>query len=83
MDGTRPLKDLRQLKLTGNEIKNIETLDSSNLIVLCLDFNQITKIENISSLNKLQKLNLNNNRITSMIGLSTLNELRELNLSFN
>jgi len=60
-DGCRQLKEL---DLGYNEIDKIQNLNFPQLEILCLNNNQIKRIENLKSLKKLQKLDLSANMIT-------------------
>ncbi len=63
------------------EIRNISHL--TNLRILDLSFNKITKIEGVESLVNLEKLYLSNNRISVIENLSSLQKLKVLELGSN
>lgn len=77
-------KNLRELDLRWNKIKNIETLGSlEKLEVLRINFNQITDIKPILNLKNLRELWLHNNKIKDIRGIGKLSELKHLDVSYN
>ena len=77
-------KNLRELDLRWNKIKNIETLGSlEKLEVLRINFNQITDIKPILNLKNLRELWLHNNKIKDIRGIGKLSELKHLDISYN
>jgi Leucine-rich repeat (LRR) protein len=77
-------KDLQQLYLQGNKIKNYGKLYClTNLNRLYLQCNKIKQIGELSSLINLQYLNLHYNQIEDIRCLSSLTNLEELDLSYN
>lgn len=73
-------KNLRILSLGRNNIKRIQGLEevSSTLEELWLSYNQIEKLEGLSSLAKLTTLFISNNKIKSWDEVSKLAQLPEL-----
>ena len=77
-------KNLRELDLRWNKIKNIEALGSlEKLEVLRINFNQITDIKPILNLKNLRELWLHNNKIKDIRGIGKLSELKHLDVSYN
>jgi Leucine-rich repeat (LRR) protein len=77
-------KDLKELHLQGNKIKEIGFLTSlTNLQRLYLGYNQIEDIGCLSSLTNLEELYLYYNQIKDIGVLSSLTNLRKLNLYYN
>lgn len=77
------LPNLTYLNLSSNFLTEIPHLNTINLRELYLDINQISKIENIEYLSKLEILNLRDNLIEDLENLHFLKNLKFLNLSFN
>ncbi len=78
------LGELEGLNLGGNEISDIEGLDSLvNLKLLWLSSNNIVEIKGIKNLKKLEDLSLSFNEISRIEGLETLIHLKKLNLKSN
>jgi len=78
------LKRLTHLHLNGKHISKISSLDDCvNLEVLYLYDNEITQIENISTLNKLSHLYLQDNYIAKISNLDSLSTLQKLSLDHN
>ena len=73
--------DLYSRNLTDDDIKDIGKL--KNLIVLDLDFNNITDVSVLSGLTNLQELHLSVNEISDISPLENLNNLTWLGLTSN
>jgi len=76
------LNTLKGLYLSRNQIEEIGQLPDS-LVELCLDQNQINKIQNLQNLKKLEILNLSKNNIRRIEGLDGLDALEDLYLKNN
>ncbi len=77
------LKKLKYITFEGNNIKKIEYLNNlSDLLILNLNLNMLTKIENLTN-NRLVKLSLNENKISKIENLENLTNLMELDLFGN
>ncbi|KAM4534565.1 dynein regulatory complex subunit 3 [Fundulus diaphanus] len=62
---------------------NLESLDQSEYISLCVEFKEISKMEFLRDFTSLVRLDLNNNLIEKIWGLDHLTNLTWLNLSLN
>ena len=73
-------KNLQVLSLGRNNIKRIQGLEevSATLVELWISYNQIEKLEGLSSLAKLTTLFIGNNKIKSWDEVSKLAQLPEL-----
>lgn len=58
-------------------------IDYSTITELCLEYQNILKIDHIWMCFNLQKLSMKSNKLTKIENLDNLKELRELDLSFN
>jgi len=78
-------KALRMLDLSENHVRCIENLEHLNLQALYMAQNQLTSLEGIGTLSRLQVLNVKRNEIQSLQHLSAeeLPELRKLAISEN
>lgn len=91
LEGLEILTKLRALSIEDNHIRKIEGLNTlKDLIHLILGEsyhylggNEILKIENLESLEKLEILELANNKIQKIQGLDSLHNLEELDLAYN
>jgi len=83
--GLQKNRELRMLDISENYIAKIENLEGLDLRVLLLAQNRLHSLEGISSLGKLQKLNVRHNCITSVAALRSEDtpRLRELCISEN
>jgi hypothetical protein len=85
-----PGTNCQHLILTNNQLDTFTSIDTTSLIRIHLAFNNITRIPDLSNLNRLQELLLNNQRIPggsqmaytagSFVGLTAI---RNLNVSNN
>ncbi|XP_036003928.1 dynein regulatory complex subunit 3 [Fundulus heteroclitus] len=62
---------------------NLESLDQSECVSLCVEFKEISKMEFLRDFTSLVRLDLNNNLIEKIWGLDHLTNLTWLNLSLN
>lgn len=78
-------KQLRSLDLSENNVITIQNLEGLELKELVLAQNQLTSLEGIATLEKLQTLNVRHNNITSIAALvaEDVPRLRKLNISDN
>jgi hypothetical protein len=83
--GLKGNAELRMLDVSENFIARMENLEGLNLRSLYLAQNQLVSLEGVSSLGKLQSLNVRHNNITSIGPLRSedLPGLRKLNISDN
>ncbi|KAJ8325785.1 hypothetical protein O5D80_005976 [Batrachochytrium dendrobatidis] len=79
------LSSLKEISLHQFDIEKIENLDvyCRNLEILYLQCNQISKIENLNKLKKLQYLQLSLNNITKIENLECCESLTKLDLTVN
>lgn len=84
LEGLSNLTTLRELNLSGNEIRTLENLPIlPDLKRLDLSLNQITVIRNLDKLVSLEELNLNDNNIYEIEWLNNLINLKKLRLDSN
>jgi hypothetical protein len=82
--GLEELRDLKVLKLQGNEISEIANLEPLiDIKRLDLEDNKITLIKGLKLLTNLKELNLSHNNITEIKNLEQLTHLNHLDLSHN
>mmetsp|Transcript_77131 Transcript_77131/g.200982 ORF Transcript_77131/g.200982 Transcript_77131/m.200982 type:complete len:550 (-) Transcript_77131:290-1939(-) len=83
--GLKGNRELRMLDMSENYIGRIENLEGLDLRTLYLAQNQLVSLDGISTLSKLQALNIRHNNITSIASLRSedLPRLRRLNISDN
>lgn len=67
--GVANLSNLRELRLANNNISRIEGLADLPLRALDLSHNALTELGGLSTLSKLQVLNVSHNKIESMRGV--------------
>ncbi|ODV64375.1 leucine-rich repeat domain-containing protein [Ascoidea rubescens DSM 1968] len=80
----KKLRNLKNLDLSYNKIKQITGFDNNNnLINLNLQNNFINHLDNLKNLTKLTRLNLMKNHLTCLNPLNCLINLQELNLQKN
>mmetsp|Transcript_28649 Transcript_28649/g.71982 ORF Transcript_28649/g.71982 Transcript_28649/m.71982 type:complete len:543 (-) Transcript_28649:112-1740(-) len=78
-------KELRMLDLSENHISRIENMEGLELRALHLAQNRVSSLEGVSSLHKLQALNVRHNTITSISALcaEAIPRLRKLCIAEN
>jgi len=78
-------KTLKMLDISENHITHVENMDDLNLEALYLAQNQLTTLDGISTLSKLQVLNVKHNEINTLAALSAedIPRLRKLCISEN
>ena len=79
------LNKLTKMNLTANDLTSIPDIFKSliALKILILNNNKIEKISNLDNLTKLEKLELRGNKITKIENLNNLQNLQKLTLSCN
>jgi Leucine-rich repeat (LRR) protein len=83
-DVFKSMGKLRELRLDGNRLKKIESLQSCQFLRrLDLSHNAIASVDGLSGLQSLQELKLNNNKLTTISSLRGLPALMELDVSHN
>ena len=82
---TLSINNLLKLNLTANNIESIPEIINTfiELKFLILNNNKIEKISNLDNLSKLEKLELRGNKISKVEGLNNLKNLKKLTLSCN
>ena len=83
---TRDFKSILDLEITRAHINSIDydvMRQLTNVKVLDLSFNMLTRIEQMDTLTNLRKLTLANNEISEIDGLAKQINLKYLNLSAN
>ena len=82
---TLSINKLLKLNLTANNIESIPEIINTfiELKFLILNNNKIEKISNLDNLSKLEKLELRGNKISKVEGLNNLKNLKKLTLSCN
>lgn len=75
------MKNIRQLALYNQQIKDLTPLAGLNLVNLGIGGNKISDISVLTQCGKLEQLNLSNNPISSIEPLSSLATLRVLDVS--
>ena len=84
VEGLENLRELTDLYLRSNNIKEITDLDKLvNLAILYLENNKIEWISGLENLSNLQRLYLSGNNIHEIEGLENLTNLRILHLNDN
>lgn len=83
--GLKGNRELRMLDMSENYIGRIENLEGLDLRTLYLAQNRLVSLDGISSLSKLQALNIRHNNVASIAPLCSedLPRLRRLNISDN
>lgn len=78
-------KTLKMLDISENHITHVENMDDLNLEALYLAQNQLTTLDGINTLSKLQVLNVKHNEIRSLAALSAqdIPRIRKLCISEN
>lgn len=66
-----------------NKIRKIENLNLPNLVIISLQSNRITKIENLEGCPKLEELYISDNGLTKIEGLEPLANLRVFDCANN
>lgn len=83
IEGLESLRDLRELVLDKNKIKQIGDLSfvgqSQRLVELHIEENRLRDLTNIETLRNLQKIFAANNKITDFADIDKLLELGHLN----
>lgn len=85
LDGVKFHDALQTLRARGNLIEDIDLddTDMQKLMILDLENNKITKVENVHQLSSLTTLNLKGNRLEKFNPQETLKNLKSLNISGN
>ena len=79
------LNKIQKLNFTANNIESIPEIFNSmiELKIIILNNNKIQKISNLDNLTKLEKLELRGNKLTKIEGINNLKNLNKLTLSCN
>ena len=79
------LNKIQKLNFTANNIESIPEIFNSmiELKIIILNNNKIQKISNLDNLTKVEKLELRGNKLTKIEGINNLKNLNKLTLSCN
>lgn len=83
LTGLESAKNLKVLVLSGNSIKTVKPIESLSLTSLHLDDNRLEDLSSIIKMQSLQVLNLSNTGIKNFSALAGLKDLTGLSLAYN